>query len=259
MRQNDPAQRLDCLRKTSATQLECLKHALPGAAAASESSSKTVPSAPPANAASSETLSKGASPKEGRTESQKVSTGSIPAKEADTPPKADLTTNPPSDDVKGVIRLDVQGKTVDVATLPAQTNWIVTEITSPRYRSMLVTALIHATPVVKDGPNTLTIGCRFRRSEISIGMEGDFDAPRRGKPQIDFQINDQPAVKRRWAWSAHRKLAIYKDNPIGLLQSVPEGATLKIAVSDRANVRHEATFQLTGLDPVRDKVATACK
>jgi hypothetical protein len=186
-----------------------------------------------------------------------VSTGSIPAKEADSPPKADLTTNPPSDDV--TIRLDVQGKIADVPTLPAQTNWIVTEITSPRYRSTLVTAVIHATPVVKNGPNTLTIGCRFRRTELSVGMEGDFGAPRNGRPQIDSQINDEPAVRRRWAWSAHRKLATYKDDPIGLLQSVPEGATLRIAVSDKENVRHEATFQLTGLDPVRKQVATACR
>jgi hypothetical protein len=306
MRQNDPAQRLDCLRKTSAAQLECLEHTrpvgatasenpygtvpsgppanaasseapskgalpkapgrteqpevLPKGATASEDSSGPLPSGPPANAASSEAPSKGALPKEqGRTESPKVSTGSIPAKEADSPPKADLTTNPPSDDVTGAIRLDVQGKIADVPALPAQTNWIVTEITSPRYRSTLVTAVIHATPVVKNGPNTLTIGCRFRRTEISIGMEGDFGAPRNGKPQIDSQINDQPAIRQRWAWSARRKLATYKDDPIGLLQSVPEGATLRIAVPDRENVRHEATFQLTGLDPVRKQVATACK
>jgi len=306
MRQNDPVQRLDCLRKTSAAQLECLEHLLPKGATASESSSKTVPAGPPANAASSETLSKDASPKEpgrteppgvlpkgaaasedssravasgppanaasletplkgaspkepGRTESPGVSTGSTPAKEADGPPKADIKTNPPSDDVRGTIRIDVPGQIADVAALPAQTNWIVSETTSPLKYRTVVTGVIHATPVAKNGPNTLTIGCRFRRTELLVGMEGDFAAPRHGKPQIDSQINDQPAVRRRWAWSAHGKLATYKDDPVGLLQSVPEGATLKIAVSDRENVRHEATFQLTGLDPVRNKVAMACK
>jgi hypothetical protein len=259
MKENDPAQRLDCLRKASAAQLECLEQALLERATASENSSGTVPSGPPANAASSEAPSKGASPKEpGRTEPPGVSTGSIPGKEADSPPKADLKTNPPFDDVTRAIRLDVQGKIADVPTLPAQTNWIVSETTSPiKYRT-LITAVIHATPVVKNGPNTLTIGCRGQRTELSVGMEGDFGAPRHGKPQIDSQINDQPAVRRRWAWSADRKLATYKYNPSRLLQSVPEGATLKIAVSDRENVRHEATFQLTGLDPVRMKVATAC-
>jgi hypothetical protein len=334
MKQNDPAQRLDCLHKTSAAQLECLEHALPEPATASENSSGTVPSGPPANAASSEAPSQSASPKEpgraeapevstgsipakeadsppktdlktnpasedvtgaepatasenssgtvpsgppanavsseapsqsaspkepGRTEAPEVSTGSIPAKEADSPPKTDLKTNPASDDVTGAIRLDAPGKIADVPALPAQTNWIVSETTSPLKYRTLVTAVIHATPVVENGPNTLTIGCRRQRTELSVGMEGNFGAPRRGKPQIDSQINDQPAVRQRWAWSADRKLATYRGNPIRLLQSVPEGATLKIAVSDRDNVRHEATFQLTGLDPVRTKVATACK
>src|SRR5260370_38879966 len=63
MRQNDPAQRLDCLHKVSAAQLQCLEQTLPKGAAASEAS-RTVPSEPPANAASSETPSKGASPKQ---------------------------------------------------------------------------------------------------------------------------------------------------------------------------------------------------
>jgi hypothetical protein len=259
MRQNDPAQRLDCLHKVSAAQLECLDHTLPKGATASEDSSGTVPSAPP-NTASPEAPSKRAPPKEqGRTEPPKVSTGRLPAKEADSPPQADVTTNPPPDDVTGAVRLDVQGKIADVPALAAQTNWIVTEITSPRHRRTLVTAAIHATPVVKSGPNTLTIGCRGRRTELSVGMEGDFAAPRKGKPQIDSQINDEPVVRRRWAWSAHQKLATYKDDPIGLLQSVPEGATLRIAVSDKESVSHEAIFQLTGLDPVRKQVATACK
>jgi hypothetical protein len=260
MKQNDPAERLDCLRKASAAQLECLEHALPEGATASVNSSGTAPSGPPANAAPPEAPSKAASPKQpGPMESPGVSTGGIPAKEADGPPKADLKTSPPSDDVTGAIGSDVPGKIADVATLRAQTNWIVSETTSPRKYRTLVTAVIHAMPVVKNGPNTLTIGCRGQRTGLSVGMEGDFGAPRHGTPQIESQINEQPAVRRRWAWSADRKLAAYKDNPIRLLQSVPEGATLKIAVSDRDNVRHEATFQLTGLDPVRTKVAAACK
>ena len=161
MRQNDPVQRLDCLHKTSAAQLECLEHALPKGAPASEDSSGTVLSAPPNT--SSEAPSKRAAPKEqGPTESPKVSTGSLPADESNSPPKADVTTSP-----------------------PAQTNWIVTEIT--RYRRTLVTAVIHATPVVKNGPNTLTIGCRGRRTELSVGIEGDFAAPRKTSDRLPDQ------------------------------------------------------------------------
>jgi hypothetical protein len=40
---------------------------------------------------------------------------------------------------------------------------------------------------------------------------------------------------------------------------LPEDARLKIAISDRENVRHEAIFPLTGLDRVRKKLGNACK
>jgi len=242
MRQNDPAQRLDCLRKASAAQLQCLEHTLPKGTAASKDSSKTVPSGAPGHASE---IPSSSPIQPGRTESMGVSNGRIPANEFDSPPKADPKTNP---------RPDVPGQR---AAVPAQTNWTFT--TSPDPRRTLVTAVIHATPVVKNGPNTLTIACRGRRTDVSVGMEGELGAPRKGKPQIDLEINDQPAVRRRWAWSANRKLASYKDDPIGLLQSFPDDATLKIAVSDRANARHEATFQLSGFDLVRKKVAMACK
>src|SRR5216683_342117 len=55
------------------------------------------------------------------------------------------------------------------------------------------------------------------------------------------------------------KTAIYRDDPVGLLQSLPDGARLKVNVLDEPGPSHEATFQLTGLDAVREKIAVACK
>ena len=77
--------------------------------------------------------------------------------------------------------------------------------------------------------------------------------------QVDYQIDDQPSVRQAWAASADGKTAIYKDDPVGLLQSLPEGARLKIDVRDRPDASHEATFQLSGLDAVREKIAATCK
>jgi hypothetical protein len=74
-----------------------------------------------------------------------------------------------------------------------------------------------------------------------------------------YQINDQPIIKQRWTWSAKRKIATLKDDPVELLQPVPEDVRLKIAISDRENVRHEAIFPLAGLDRVRKKLGNACK
>ena len=77
--------------------------------------------------------------------------------------------------------------------------------------------------------------------------------------RVDYQINDQPPVRLVWAASADGKTAIYKDDPVGLLQALPEGARLKINVLDGADSSHEATFPLAGLDAVREKIAAACK
>jgi len=82
---------------------------------------------------------------------------------------------------------------------------------------------------------------------------------RAGEVQVDYQINDQPSVKLAWHASADGKTAIYKGDPVGLLQSLPEGARLKINVLDGPETGYEATFQLAGLDAVRDKIAAACK
>ncbi len=77
--------------------------------------------------------------------------------------------------------------------------------------------------------------------------------------RVDYQINDEPPVRLAWAASADGKTAIYKGDPVGLLQALPEGARLKINVLDGPDPSHEATFPLAGLDTVREKIAAACK
>ena len=59
--------------------------------------------------------------------------------------------------------------------------------------------------------------------------------------------------------SADGKTATYKHDSVELLRSIPDGATLKIAVTDRGDVRLAATFEPTGLAGVRQKVGAACK
>ncbi len=66
-------------------------------------------------------------------------------------------------------------------------------------------------------------------------------------------------VRLAWTASADGKTASYKDNAIGFLQSLPEGGRLKISVLDGPGPSHEETFQLAGLDAVREKIAVACK
>jgi len=137
------------------------------------------------------------------------------------------------------------------------TAWVVSETTSPVDYSPLITAVIRSTSSVKDALNTLAVRCRGLRTELLLRTEGR--AARGNEIQVDYQINDQPFVRLPWAVSADGKTASYKDDAVGLLQSLPEGARLKISVFDRQGLGQEATFQLTGLDSVRKKIGLACK
>ena len=154
---------------------------------------------------------------------------------------------------------DVRGKDVVVPPKPRDTNWLVSETTSPVDYSPLITAAIRLPSSERHAPNALAIRCRGGRTELLVRTEGTWRASRSGEVQVDYQVNEQPLVRLPWTASADGKSAIYKDDALGLLQSLPEGAQLKISVLDAPGQSHEATFQLAGLDAVRGKIAAACK
>jgi hypothetical protein len=149
-------------------------------------------------------------------------------------------------------------RAVDIPSKPPDTNWVVSQTTSPVDYAALITAAIRLPPNVKDAPNTLAIRCRGLRTELLVSTEGTWRASRAREVQVDYQINDQPFVRLRWSKSADGQTASYKGDAVGLLQSLPEGARLKINVLDGPGFSHDATFQLTGLDAVRKKIAVAC-
>ena len=137
--------------------------------------------------------------------------------------------------------------------------WVISETTSPVDYSPLITAMIRSPSIDKDAPKTLAIRCLGRRTELLIRTNGTRRASPAGDIQVAYQINDQPLVRLAWTASADGNTANYKNDPVGFLQSLPEGARLKINVSDGSGRSHEATFQLVGLDAVREKIAAPCK
>jgi len=264
---NDPTQRVDCFKKAQTTQLECLERVLSEASARSAApkrSSETARPAPQVDTTPPEASLERPDPKEAdRTDQPAVSIGSAPAdqtaKRSSPSPKSAPASVPPSvaEAPTATIRSDTSGKKND---RPAQgPDWILSETTSPVDYSPLITAVIRATSDVKDGPNSFAVRCRAQHTELSIRTDGAWAAPRGNDLVVDYQIDDQPVVRQPWILSTDGKTATYKNDPVGLLQSIPEGATLKVAVADKGNVRREATFELAGLSGIRQKIGTACK
>jgi hypothetical protein len=125
--------------------------------------------------------------------------------------------------------------------------------------SPLVTAVIRSTTSLQDAPNTLVIRCLGPRTEVLLRTQGTWSASRSSKVQVEYQIDDDAPVKSQWIASVDGKTVSYGNDAVGFLQSLPEGARLKINVPDRAGPGHEATFQLAGLDAVRKRIAAPCK
>jgi hypothetical protein len=159
----------------------------------------------------------------------------------------------------GTIRPDGSPKTADVPVLPTDSNWVVSETTSPLDYSPLVTALIRSASQVKDAPNTLTVRCRGQHTELLARTDGAWGTTRGNELHGDYQFNDQPGVGLQWILSSDGKTVTYKGDPVGLLQSLPDGAHLKINVADKASSSHQATFNLDGWDAIRKKIGSACK
>jgi hypothetical protein len=177
---------------------------------------------------------------------------------AATPAETSTATIPP-EITTGFASPGGPARRVDVPATPQDTNWIVSETTSPVDYSPLTTAEIRSTTGLQDAPNTLVIRCLGPRTEVLLRTQGTWSASRSSKVQVEYQIDDDAPVKSQWIASVDGKTVSYGNDAVGFLQSLPEGARLKINVPDRAGPGHEATFQLAGLDAVRKRIAAPCK
>jgi hypothetical protein len=141
---------------------------------------------------------------------------------------------------------------------PAQ-SWIVSETMSPVDYSPMITATTSSQSVAKDAPAIFTIRCRGQRTDLLVSTEGSWRASRANELQVDLRVNDQPAVRMQWIASSDGRTAIFKDDAVRFLRSLPDGGRIMVSVSDSQGMAHEASFQLTGLNAIRQKIAAACK
>jgi hypothetical protein len=137
-------------------------------------------------------------------------------------------------------------------------SWVTSETMSPVDYSPIITATTLSQSNAKDAPTTFAIRCRGRRTELLVSTDGSWRASRGNELQVDYRINDQPAVRMQWIASPNQRAAIFKDDAVRFLRSLPGRGRMTVTVSDWQGSPHEATFQLSGLDAVREKIGVAC-
>jgi hypothetical protein len=245
--QTDPQAKLDCYKKNRDAQLECLTRVFPD-----EPTASTPPPQKPPPASSA--TSSGEPPDH----TGSIERGPVPSVSApgSSPSAATAPPSAPKISTQGAIT------TAHIPSNPQVTEkgselpikrWVVSETASPIDYSPLVIAVLEPAQSRESGPTSLTIRCRAKRIELTLQFSGN---SARGETKLYSQIDDQPSTLLDWSWSADGRIATFKDDPMSLLQALPDGSTLWIWTGDRA--RESSAFRLVGLDGVRSKVATAC-
>ncbi|MBV8745368.1 MAG: hypothetical protein JO134_10045 [Xanthobacteraceae bacterium] len=142
---------------------------------------------------------------------------------------------------------------------PPTPTWTVSETTSPLDYSPMITAMTSAQSAEKDAPASFIIRCRSQQTDMLVSTEGFWRGLRGKELQVDLRVNGQPATRTQWIASADGHSALFKDDTVRFLRSLPDEGQIVIRVTDWQGTPHEAAFRLNGLDIIRQKIATACK
>jgi hypothetical protein len=142
---------------------------------------------------------------------------------------------------------------------PPDGHWIISETSSPVDYSPIITAATPSGSNARNAPTALAIRCREQRTDLLVSTEGSWRLSHVNELQVEYRINDQPVVRMQWRASADGHAAIFKDDAVRFLRSLPDRGTIIVSVSDGHGPAYDATFQLTGLDAVRQKIGMACK
>ena len=136
-------------------------------------------------------------------------------------------------------------------------NWIISETTSPRDYTPIVTAIAYSQTGSEGGSMQLSIQCRGGRTELVIprpalsGGGADY--------AISYRVNDGQTVQLAAASPSSGSGAAFTGDVVRLLQSLPDDGRITVRISGRSGVAQEGNFLLGGLRTAREKLAAACK
>jgi len=148
---------------------------------------------------------------------------------------------------------------VTIPSLRTSDDWIVSATMSPVDYSPQISATKINRKTAGNAPSLLTLGCRFQRTEISLGTIGEWKPLRGADVQVAYRINSEPEVQERWVTSAGGHGAALRGDATRLLGLMSDPVKFGVRVQDGIGPTPPATFDLAGVEAVRKKIETACK
>jgi hypothetical protein len=139
----------------------------------------------------------------------------------------------------------------------ATNNWLVSETISPVDYSPIVVAISPSRDSADSSAMQLTLYCRNGRTELVVA--GAAISGRSDEYAVSYRIDGNEPVQTAAGVPSFGTGVAFKGDIVRLLQSLPEEADIVIRLALRTGTAHEGHFSLSGLNPVRDKLAAACK
>jgi hypothetical protein len=96
------------------------------------------------------------------------------------------------------------------------------------------------------------------RTDISVRTSGTWRPSRTGDVEIVFAAEGRPFQRFRWRLAPDGRSASSVEDAANTVQGLG-GARLSIAVTDATGEVGTATFELVGIEAVREKLAAACR
>lgn len=136
--------------------------------------------------------------------------------------------------------------------------WVVSETASPLDYSPMVTAVAASQDAVSGAPVRLAVRCREKRTELRLRTDGGLRPLRAGELQVEVQIDAEPALRAPWSVSTDGRTAAFTGDAARLLRAIPDQARVAITVFDGRETVAQTTFQLSGMDAMRQRISAAC-
>jgi hypothetical protein len=153
-------------------------------------------------------------------------------------------------------------------------NWIISETKSPVDYSPQISATIFSALFPGDPRMSFSMHCRRGRTEAVFEIADFARYPPGSSFEMEYLVVSQEAIRnhsveRRWVrqrgveqrWNELSGSidASFTGDAVRFLRSLPDDGVLSMRVRDRQGISHDAEFHLTGFEPVREKLAAACK
>jgi len=153
-------------------------------------------------------------------------------------------------------------------------NWIISETKSPVDYSPQISATIFSALLPGGSRMSFSMHCRRGKTEAVFEIAEFARYPPGSSFVMEYIVVSQEAIKthsveRRWVrqrgveqrWNELSGSidASFMGDAVKFLKSLPDDGVLSLRVRDREGISHDAEFHLVGFEPVREKLAVACK